>query len=108
MESLTAAPPNVDGMEGKAIEVASVLGALANPRRLQILCVLIESGEANVGALVRHVGISQSALSQHLAKMRDEGIIGFRRESQTLWYRITDQRIEAMMAELHRLYCRQA
>ncbi len=108
MESLTAAPSNADGMEGKEIEVAGVLGALANPRRLQILCMLIESGEANVGALVHHVGISQSALSQHLAKMRDEGIIGFRRESQTLWYRIVDPRIEALMTELHRLYCRQA
>ncbi len=106
MDMLLTAPPGVDGMEGKAVEVAAVLGALANPRRLQILCALIETGEANVGALVSHVGISQSALSQHLAKMRDEGILGFRRESQTLWYRIVDPRIEALMAELHRLYCR--
>ncbi len=71
-------------MESKAAEVAGILSALANPRRLQILCVLIEAGEANVGALVGRVGISQSALSQHLAKMRDEGLVGFRRESQTL------------------------
>ncbi len=63
-------------MEGKAAEVADVLAALANARRLQILCVLIETGECSVGALVRHVGISQSALSQHLARMRDEGLIG--------------------------------
>ncbi len=54
------------------------------------------------------MSVSASRASQHLAKMRDEGIIGFRRESQTLWYRITDPRIEALMAELHRLYCRQA
>ncbi len=77
MDMFLTAPPGVDGMEGKAVEVAAVLGALANPRRLQILCALIETGEANVGALVSHVGISQSALSQHLAKMRDEGILGF-------------------------------
>ncbi len=106
METVLTAPAGIDGMEGKAAEVAAVLGALANARRLQILCALIETGEANVGTLVSHVGISQSALSQHLAKMRDEGILGFRRESQTLWYRIVDPRIESLMAELHRLYCR--
>ncbi len=107
METLTATPSDMNGMEGKAAEVADVLSALANTRRLQILCALIETGESSVGALVRHVGISQSALSQHLARMRDEGLIGFRRESQTLWYRIVDPRIEALMAELHRLYCRE-
>ena len=108
MESLVGAPAIMDGMEGKAAEVADVLAALANARRLQILCALIETGEASVGALVRQVGISQSALSQHLAKMREQGLIAFRRDSQTLWYRIVDPRIEALMAELYRLYCRKA
>lgn len=94
--------------ETNAIEVADVLRALANERRLQILCVLMETGEATVGTLVARIGISQSALSQHLAKMRDEGILAFRRESQTLWYRIADPRIGELMAELYRLYCRKA
>jgi DNA-binding transcriptional ArsR family regulator len=58
-----------------------------------------------VGALVDAVGLSQSALSQHLARMRDENIVTFRRDSQTLWYRIKDPRIEQLMAELHRLFC---
>jgi ArsR family transcriptional regulator len=93
--------------ETDAIEVASVLRAIANERRLQILCLLME-GEATVGTLVARVGISQSALSQHLAKMRDEGLLAFRRESQTLWYRIADGRIRELMAELYRLYCRKA
>ncbi len=108
METLSHAPSDMHDMERRATEVADVLATLANARRLQILCALIETGESNVTALVRHVGISQSALSQHLAKMRDEGLIGFRRESQTLWYRIVDPRIEALMSELHRLYCRNA
>jgi ArsR family transcriptional regulator, virulence genes transcriptional regulator len=91
--------------EAKATEVAGVLRALANERRLQILCVLMDAGETNVGTLVERVGISQSALSQHLAKLRDEGILAFRRDSQTLFYRIADARIGELMAELYRLYC---
>ncbi len=70
-----------------------------------ILCKLVEFREATVGTLVSALGISQSALSQHLAKMREEGIVTFRRESQTLWYRLDDPRIEQLMAELYRLYC---
>ena len=92
--------------EANALEVANTLRALGNERRLMILCKLVEAGEMTVGALVEAVGLSQSALSQHLAKMRDENIVTFRRDSQTLWYRIADPRIEQLMAELHRLFCR--
>jgi DNA-binding transcriptional ArsR family regulator len=92
--------------EANALEVANTLRALGNERRLMILCKLVEAGEMTVGALVEAVGLSQSALSQHLAKMRDENIVTFRRDSQTLWYRIADSRIEQLMAELHRLFCR--
>ncbi len=68
-------PTTIDpaAFETNAIAVADVLRAIANERRLQILCVLMEGKEANVGTLVSRIGISQSALSQHLAKMRDEG-----------------------------------
>ena len=58
--------------ESNALEVADILRALANERRLMILCKLVEKGEASVGTLVGEVGVSQSALSQHLAKMREE------------------------------------
>jgi DNA-binding transcriptional ArsR family regulator len=58
-----------------------------------------------VGALAEAVGLSWSSLSQHLARMRDDNIVTFRRDSQTLWYRIADPRIEQLMAELHRLFC---
>jgi len=93
-------------MEARAAEVAGILRALANERRLMILCKLVERGEDNVNSLAETVGLSQSALSQHLAKMREEGLVTYRRESQTLWYRIADPRIEDLFATLHRLYCR--
>lgn len=92
-------------LEAKAGQVADLLGALANDRRLLILCKLIETGEATVGALADDVGLSQSALSQHLARMREEGIVTFRRDAQSLWYRIADPRVETLLATLHRLYC---
>jgi ArsR family transcriptional regulator len=88
-----------------AEQVAAILRALANERRLMILCKLVEWGEATVGTLVETVGLSQSALSQHLAKMREEGIVTYRRESQTLWYRIADSRTETLLGHLQQLYC---
>ena len=91
--------------EKQAVEVASILRALANERRLMILCRLVEVGEDNVSSLAEVVGLSQSALSQHLAKMREEGLVTFRRESQTLWYRIADLRVEQLFATLHKLFC---
>ena len=97
---------NPHGLEKAATQVAGILRALANERRLMILCKLVEWGEGNVNSLAEAVGLSQSALSQHLAKMRDEGLVTYRRESQTLWYRIADPRIEDLFATLHRLYCK--
>jgi DNA-binding transcriptional ArsR family regulator len=97
---------DIADFEANVLEVAGILRALGNERRLMILCKLVEAGEMTVGALVDAVGLSQSALSQHLARMRDENIVTFRRDSQTLWYRIKDPRIEQLMAELHRLFCR--
>ena len=99
---------NLADFEKSAMEVADILRALANERRLMILCQLVEYGEATVGSLVEAVGISQSALSQHLAKMRDEGIVTFRRDSQTLWYRIADRRVEELFVTLHHLFCKPA
>jgi ArsR family transcriptional regulator len=89
----------------KAAHVAEIMRALANERRLVILCKLAEWGEANVGSLADAAGLSQSAVSQHLAKMREEGLVAFRRDAQTLWYRIADPRIEQLFATLHALFC---
>jgi ArsR family transcriptional regulator, virulence genes transcriptional regulator len=99
---------DLETFEKQATEVADILRALANERRLMILCKLVEWGEANVTSLTQAVGLSQSALSQHLAKMRDEGIVATRRESQTIWYRIADPRIEQLFATLYSLFCKQA
>lgn len=91
--------------EANATEVAGILRALANERRLMILCKLVEWGEANVSMLADAVGLSSSALSQHLAKMRDEGLVAFQRESQTIWYRIADKKTERLLAFLQQQYC---
>lgn len=99
-------PMDLASFEKKAGEVTQVLKAIGNQRRLMVLCKLVEHGERMVGDLADDVGLSQSALSQHLSRMRDEGLITFRRESQALWYRIADPRIEALLATLYQLYCR--
>lgn len=91
--------------EAKAGQVAATLKAIGNQRRLMVLCRLAEHGEMTAGDLARDVGLSQSACSQHLAKMRDEGLISYRRESQTLWYAIADVRIARLLATLYQLYC---
>jgi ArsR family transcriptional regulator len=93
--------------EAKADKVAETLKAIGNARRLMVLCKLVEHGEATVAALAQEVGLSQSALSQHLAKMREEQLVTFRRESQTLWYRIADPRVEALLGTLYDLYCKE-
>ncbi|MCP8939700.1 metalloregulator ArsR/SmtB family transcription factor [Alsobacter sp. SYSU M60028] len=96
---------NLETFERQARAVPGVLRALANERRLMILCKLVERKEANVSMLSQAVGLSQSALSQHLAKMRDEGLVSFRRDAQTVWYRIADERTEQLFDVLYRLYC---
>ena len=102
---MLTAPADLAIFEANAALVAGFLRALANERRLMILCKLVEWREATPGRLAEAVGLSQSALSQHLAKMREEGIVAFRRESQTLWYRIADPRTESLLGHLQRLYC---
>lgn len=99
-------PMEMATFELKASQVADTLKAISNARRLMLLCKLLEHGEVTVSDLARDVGLSQSACSQHLAKMRDEGLITYRRESQTLWYAIADHRVEALLATLYDLYCK--
>lgn len=91
-------------MASRAHDVARLLGALANGPRLLVMCHL-STGELPVGALVERVGISQSALSQHLAKLREQGLVDFRREGQMLRYRIADPKVLRVLEVLHELYC---
>ena len=96
---------NLTDLEAKADQVAAVMKALANPRRLLVLCKLAEVRSASVNTLAASVGLSQSALSQHLALMRDEGLVTFDRDGQTLNYRIADPRMTALLDTLYTLYC---
>jgi len=73
-----------------AQDTTDLLWALANEHRLRILC-LLEGGERSVGDLAQHLGLSQSSLSQHLARLRKAGIVATRREGVTIFYRIADQ-----------------
>lgn len=92
-------------MQNGAAKAAAMLRAIGNENRLLVLCLLIEHGEMSVGALLEHIPLSQSALSQHLAKMREEGLISYRRESQTLYYRIENQDVEKIVATLKGIFC---
>ena len=88
----------------KAAEAARNSTALANETRLAILCELVE-GERSVGTLVDAVGLTQSALSQHLAKLRAAGIVATRRDAQTIYYRLASTPPASVMATLAEIYC---
>ena len=88
-----------------AARAAALLRAVGNERRLLVLCLLIEHGELSVGGLLERIPLSQSALSQHLARMREEGLVAYRRESQTLYYRIADPDAQKLVAALKSIFC---
>lgn len=92
-------------MQRGAAEAAAMLRTLGNEHRLLLLCLLVEHGELSVGALHARVDLSQSALSQHLARMRDDGLVDYRREAQTLHYRIADPRVGVLLTTLKRVFC---
>jgi len=75
----------------RAEDTARLLRALGNPQRLLVLCRLLKAGEASAGELARRLGLSASALSQHLARMREESLVQQRRQGRTLYYRLNDQ-----------------
>jgi ArsR family transcriptional regulator len=92
-------------LQRRSAEVATTLRLLSNERRLLVLCHLVEAGEMSVGALAEAVGLSQSALSQHLARLRADRLVSTRRDGQVLYYRISDPRIDALLRALHGIYC---
>ncbi|MBP1853354.1 ArsR/SmtB family transcription factor [Rhizobium halophytocola] len=83
---------------------AGLLSAMANPKRLMILCSLVE-GEVPVGVLANQVGLSQSALSQHLAKLRAQKLVKTRRDAQTIYYSSTSESVIKMLEVLEDIYC---
>jgi DNA-binding transcriptional ArsR family regulator len=80
-----------------------ILKAMSNERRLLILCHLI-GGEKSVGQLEDMIGISQSALSQHLARLRRDNIVGTRRKAQNIYYHLVSDKVPTMMATLQELF----
>lgn len=101
--SLSAA--DLDSMHANASEAVNVLRALSNETRLMVLCHLGD-GEMSVGELNDAVGMSQSALSQHLARLRADRLVETRREAQSIYYRIADPRVSALVSALHTIFCK--
>lgn len=96
---------DIERLAQQSADAAAMLRALANQQRLLILCHLSAAEELSVSALGGRMALSQSALSQHLARLREEGLVTFRRESQALLYRIADKRASRLLGLLHELYC---
>lgn len=95
---------NIEKLYAKAEKAESFLKALANRHRLMVLCEL-QKGERSVGVLVEAVGLSQSALSQHLAKLREDGLVVTRRDAQTIYYALANEDASRVMALLYELFC---
>lgn len=93
------------GLEANAGEAARFLKLLANEHRLLVLCHLASAGEMTVNDLADRVGLSQSSVSQHLARLREDGLVAFRREAQTLHYRVADQRAARLLKTLKLIFC---
>lgn len=91
-------------MRRNVAEVCDFLRSLANEHRLLVLCVLLD-GEKSVGEINTHVELSASALSQHLAWLRDGGLVQTRREAQTVYYRLADERVRDMLSLLKQQFC---
>ncbi|MGH6679397.1 MAG: ArsR/SmtB family transcription factor [Bradyrhizobium sp.] len=89
----------------QAGEAAQLLKLLGNEKRLLVLCFLAARGEMTVGELVDVAKLSQSALSQHLARLRADGLVTFRRNSQTLHYRVADKRAMRVLKVLKEIFC---
>ena len=99
-------PDEIARMKDHAREAVRLLKDMAHETRLLILCHLWEE-ELSVGEINQRIGISQSALSQHLALLRAEGLVSTRRQTQNIFYRLTDRKATSLLTLLHGLYCPQ-
>ena len=96
----------MEKLEQRAGEAAQLMKLLANETRLLILCRLVSEREMSAGAIVAAVGLGQSAVSQHLAKLRDDNLVATRRDGQTIHYRIADKNVARIISVLKDIYCR--
>jgi len=95
---------NIDQLQKNAQRASSLLKAMSNQHRLMILCQLIH-GEKSVGELEGIIGLSQSALSQHLARLRRDNLVSTRRSAQTIFYSLQGEEASAVIETLYSLYC---
>lgn len=95
----------LERLQENAVQAAALLQAVGNPHRLMVLCLLMSHGEMTAGALNGVIALSPSALSQHLAKMREEGLVTYRRDAQTLYYRIDSPHVAKLIATLKDIIC---
>jgi DNA-binding transcriptional ArsR family regulator len=96
----------INGLKRQAKMVTQLLKAIANPNRLMILCSLMEKERLSVSELNRSLPLSQSALSQHLAILRRDGLVKTQREAQSIHYFLADEKIAVLVATLYHLYCK--
>lgn len=97
---------DLEVMHNSAADVSDLLKLLGHPDRLMVLCQL-KFGEQSVGELSKNLDIKQSPLSQHLARMRHEGVVTARRDAQTMYYSIADPKVAQVISVLYELYCEQ-
>ena len=95
---------NLQEMEENSAKAVVLLKAMANERRLQILCML-HNQELSVGELCTKLELSQSALSQHLAWLRRDELVATRKEAQTVYYTLKSDEVKTLIQTLHGLYC---
>lgn len=101
----TSPPLTIKQMQKNVAQAEALLKQLANANRLMVLCHLV-SGEKTVGELAEAVGLSQSALSQHLAKLREAGLVESDKRGLSVYYRICSMEAQALLSVLHLIYCR--
>jgi len=94
----------MNDIANNAQKAAAFLKGIANAHRLLILCQLAQ-GEKSVSALIEETGIAQTSMSQHLAKLKKEGIVTFRRDHRTLYYSICNAAVLEIMQVLHGAFC---
>ncbi|MBU1334339.1 MAG: metalloregulator ArsR/SmtB family transcription factor [Alphaproteobacteria bacterium] len=94
----------LDRMEENADKASQLLTAMANPKRLLILCNLLDD-ELNVGQLSERVALGQSPLSQHLSKLRAWGLVRTRREGQQINYSLASDEVRQVLTTLYKIYC---
>jgi DNA-binding transcriptional ArsR family regulator len=94
---------NTEELQAHAREASRLLKAMSNNHRLLILCQLLDE-ECSVGELVRRIGLSQSALSQHLARLRRDSLVRTRRDAQTIYYTLSSPEIRELIGTLQQIY----